>query len=268
MKNSIQRRLEGRIAMVVGGGADGPARREGELPIGIGRAIATRLSHEGAIVAVTDLSRQRALETTEILEGKGLAISADAENPDDCRRAVEIVEAELGPPEIVVGSVGISGGMPLRAQTVEDWDRSVAINSRAHWITAQSTLQVMLDRGSGVFVFVTSLAALRSSGASLSYDMTKTALLGLTRHITARYANRGIRSNSVALGVFDSTMVRRAYGNSLDDHLGRDAMSPTGRQGKPEEAAAAVAFLASDDASYVNGTVLIVDGGISAVMGF
>lgn len=268
MDPDLCRRLEGRVAMVVGGGADGPTREGEDVPMGIGRAIASRLSLEGAIVAVTDLSRERALTTTDILEGRGLAISADAEEPDECRRAVEIIETELGPPEIVIANVGISGRMPIRVQTVDDWDRNLAVNARAHWVTAQATLPAMIDRGKGVFVFVTSLAALQSSGASLAYDMSKTALLGLTRHITARYADRGIRSNAVALGVFDSTMVRRIYGNSPDDHRGRDGMSPSGRQGKPEEAAAAVAFLVSDDASYVNGAVLTVDGGISAVMGY
>ena len=124
MDPDLCRRLEGRVAMVVGGGADGPTREGEDVRMGIGGAIDSSLSLEGAIVAVTDLSRERALTTTDILEGRGLAISADAEEPDECRRAVEIIETELGPPEIVIamGHAGLlgfygAGGLPLEAVT-------------------------------------------------------------------------------------------------------------------------------------------------------
>ena len=131
-------------------------------------------------------------------------------------------------------------------------------------MTAQAALPGMVERGTGVFVFVTSLAAVSSSGSSLAYEATKSAQLGIMRHIAVRYAARGIRANALVLGVIDSAMVRKAFGNTDDRHSTRDAMAPMGRQGQPDEVAAAAAFLASDDASYVTGTTLIVDGGVSA----
>ena len=231
--------------------------------MGNGRAIAMRLAAEGAQVAVTDLVEARAQETVDAM-GHGLAICADAGDGDACVAAVEHAQEALGHLDIVVCNVGVTGLQTIKAQTREDWQTSVDINVASNWITAQAALPQMLDTGHGVFVFVTSLAALASSGNHLAYEATKAAQLGVMRHIAVRYADRGIRSNALVLGVIDSTMVRKAFGNTEDKHRGRDAMAPMRRQGKPEEVAAAAAFLASDDASYVTGTTLIVDGGVTA----
>jgi NAD(P)-dependent dehydrogenase (short-subunit alcohol dehydrogenase family) len=258
-------RFHGKVALVVGGGADGPPRREGELAMGNGRAIAMRLAAEGAKVAVTDITQASADGTVEAMGG-GLAIEANAGDPEACRWAVRQVEDQLGRVDIVVCNVGISGWQKIKTQTLDDWQTSVDVNVTSNWITAQAALPGMLDRGSGAFVFVTSLAALASSGNSLAYETTKSAQLGIMRHIAVRYASRGIRSNALALGVIDSTMVRKAFGNNDDRHQGRDRMAPIGRQGRPEEVAAAAAFLASDDASYVTGSTLTVDGGLRAAL--
>jgi NAD(P)-dependent dehydrogenase (short-subunit alcohol dehydrogenase family) len=258
-------RLTGRIAFVLGGGADGPPRPGDSIAMGNGRAIAMRLAAEGARVAVTDLSRQAAEETVRAMGG-GLAIEADAGDPEACADSVRRVENEFGRIDIVVCNVGISKLQTIRVQTLEDWRRAVDVNVTSNWVTAQAALPGMLERGRGAFVFVTSLAALASSGNSLAYEATKSAQLGITRHIAVRYADRGVRANALALGVIDSTMVRKLYGDSAERHAGRDRMSPMGREGRPEEVAAAAAFLASDDASYITGTTLIVDGGITAAL--
>lgn len=258
-------RLAGRIALVVGGGADGPARPGDSVAMGNGRAIALRLASEGAMVAISDL-RQEAAQTTVEAMGGGLAIQADAGDPDACVSTVRQVESTYGRIDIVVCNVGISRLQTIRVQTLEDWRQAVDVNVTSNWITAQAALPGMLERGCGAFVFVTSLAALASSGNSMAYEATKSAQLGITRHIAVRYADRGIRANALALGVIDSTMVRKLYGDSPERHAGRARMSPMGREGRPEEVAAAAAFLASDDASYITGTTLIVDGGITAAL--
>ncbi len=261
MGASPQPRFAGRNVLVVGGGSDGPARDGEDVAIGNGRAIAMRLAAEGARVAVTDVDLDRARQTINVI-GDGLAIAADAGNPDDCRRAVAQTESELGPIDVVVANVAVAGAQPLRAQSKDDWDLAVSVNVEGHWVTAQAALAPMLERGRGVFVFVGSTAGVWSSARSLSYEATKAAQLAVMRHLAVRYGPRGIRANAVVLGVIDSPMVRREFGD-----LGagaRDAVSPLGRQGTPEEAAAAAAFLASDDASYVNGHALVVDGGVAA----
>jgi NAD(P)-dependent dehydrogenase (short-subunit alcohol dehydrogenase family) len=256
-------RFDGRVALVVGGGADGPARDDGQLAMGNGRAIAMRLGADGAQVAVTDIDVSAAQETVDAMGG-GLAIEADAGDPGACREAVRQVEATHGRLDIVVCNVGISGWHKLKTQTLEDWQISVDVNVTSNWVTAQAAVPGMVERGSGVFVFVTSLAAMASSGNSLAYEATKSAQLGIMRHVAVRYAGRGIRSNALALGVIDSTMVRKAFGNDDERHHTRDRMAPIGRQGHPDEVAAAAAFLASDDASYVTGSTLTVDGGLRA----
>lgn len=257
------RRLEGRIALVVGGGADGPPRPGETLAMGNGRAIALRLAAEGATVAVTDIDADSAAATVAAAGG-GLAIQADLADPEACREAVARTERELGPIDIVVLNAAISGRQPLRAQTLEDWERSAHVNVRGHWVTAQAALEPMLARGRGAFVFVGSTGGTLSSGASLAYEATKAAQMAVMRHIAVRYGARGIRSNGVVLGIIDSTMVRRTYGDGADRHAARSSVVPMRREGAPEEAAAAAAFLASDDASYVNGHALVVDGGVSA----
>jgi NAD(P)-dependent dehydrogenase (short-subunit alcohol dehydrogenase family) len=154
--------------------------------------------------------------------------------------------------------------LPLHAETLEDWRWHDEVNVRSHWLTAQRALGPMLERGHGTFVFVTSVAALLG-GSGLAYDASKAAQVAVSRHIAVRYAKRGIRSNCLMLGLIDSTMVRREYGGIPGRMAQRAEAPPMKRQGTPEEVAAAAAFLCSGDASYVNGTVLVVDGGLSAV---
>jgi NAD(P)-dependent dehydrogenase (short-subunit alcohol dehydrogenase family) len=251
--------------LVVGGGADGPASRRGEaVPLGNGRAIAMRIAAEGGRVAVTDLALQRAQATVDVLDTEGLAIEADAADETSCRRAVRVAEAELGPLAAVVCNVGVTGSEPGRVQSIADWHWEMDVNVRSHWVTAQEALVPMMARGGGAFVFVSSLAAIRTTGRSLAYEASKAALLAVARHFGVRYADRGIRANALVIGVVDSTMVRRLWGDGDEAVTRRDAMVPMRRQGRPDEAAAAAAFLASDDSSFITGTTLVVDGGQSA----
>lgn len=255
-------RFQGKVAYILGGGSDGPARSGEALPMGNGRAMALRLAAEGATVVVGDKVLERAQLTVDHLAGDGLAVEVDAADPDSCRQAVATAIEFAGRLDVVVCNVGVSGREPLKVQSIEDWEFADAVNVRSHWLTAQAALTPMLEQGSGSFVFVGSTAGMFSSRRSLSYEATKAAQLGVMRHVAVRYADRGIRANAVVLGNIDSALVRREFGDAGGD--ARGSVVPMRRQGRPEEAAAAVAFLASDDAGYVTGQSLLVDGGVSA----
>jgi NAD(P)-dependent dehydrogenase (short-subunit alcohol dehydrogenase family) len=257
-------RLAGKVALVVGGGSDGPAADKTSVPMGNGRSIAVRLGAEGAAVAVTDRTHAAAQETVDLID-RGVAIEADAGNEVDSAMAVREAHSRFGSLDIVVCNVGVHGQQSLRNQTVADWDHTMSINARSHWLTAQAAMPLMLGQPhGGVFIFVTSTSATHSSGTGLAYEASKSAQLAVMRYIAVRYADRGIRSNCLMLGVIDTPMVRRLWGNGSPTGDGGLVTSPMGRQGRPAEVAAAAAFLASDDASFVTGTTLVVDGGLSA----
>lgn len=257
-------RFDGRVAVVLGGGADGPPRTQGEIPMGNGRAIAQRLASEGARVVVVDRRLDLAALTVDNLQGEAFAVQADLANIEDCSRIVDLATEKYGRIDVVVANAAVSSSMSAVQQTVDDWEFSNDVNVRGHWLVAQNALPQMIERQSGCFVFVGSTAGQLSSGRSLAYEATKAAQLAVMRHIAVRFGAKGIRSNAVVLGVIDSALVRREFGDSDAALAARADIGPMRRQGRPEEVAGAAAFLASDDASYVNGHSLIVDGGVSA----
>lgn len=248
-------RHDGRRVLILGGGC---APDGGDVAEHVGSAIGARLGSEGALLAVVDLVQERADATIASGGGRGVGIAADVADPAACEHAVHEAEREMGGLDLVVLNVGIAGGVPIRYQEVDDWDHTMAVNARAHYLAIKASLPGMLKRGHGVFVGIASTAALRSDGRSVSYEASKAAQLAVLRHTAVRYAGRGIRANCVLLGYFDTAMAAAA-GN---DSAWRDGASPLGRQGRPADAAAAVSYLASEDSSYVNGAEIPVDGGV------
>lgn len=259
--------LDGMVAMVVGAGAEGDGTS-------IGRATAITFARKGASVFAIDLDGASAQETARLIETEGGTAhghEADASDPQAMHRAVDACISAFEQIDIVDNNVGIMAfGNPVDLD-VEDWDRVTLVNSRAHFLACKYTLPHMLRRGTGVFVNISSIAALRWTGAPYHvYNASKAAVIGFTKSLALDYADKGIRANCVIPGFIESPMMRggvahRFGADAVDDVVATRAQKcPMGRLGSPWDVANACAFLASSEAAYITGTTLIVDGGVTA----
>jgi NAD(P)-dependent dehydrogenase (short-subunit alcohol dehydrogenase family) len=261
-------RLVGGVLLVVGGGADGPPGKDETLPIGNGRAIALACAREGAEVIVADRDKPLGQQTAAAIcaeGGRALAIACDVADPDACCDAVSTTVDTFGKLTLLVNNVGIGGGGSVVDTDVEAFDRLYAVNLRSHFLMLKHAIPAMAACGGGAVVNISSTAALRPTRSSLiAYETTKAALAALTRGAAVTAASSGVRVNSVIPGLIDTTCRRRDLG---DHKLPIDDSVLLGRLGTPWEVAAAVVFLLSGEASYITGTELIVDGGLTVPLG-
>ncbi len=246
-------RLEGRIALVTGGGS------------GIGAATCRRLAAEGAKVAVTDVNPGAAAEVASELHGR--AFELDVRSTQSIAEAVRGVESELGPPEILVNNAGYDEFAFFSNTSAELWDRVLGVNLRGVLAVTHAVLPGMQERGRGRIVNVASEAGRVGSQGSAVYSAAKAGVIGFTKAIARESARFGISCNAVAPGPIETPLLMAApeqlgeIGERLiQGMVGGTAMR---RMGQPDEVAAAVAFLASDDAAYVTGETLGVSGGLA-----
>jgi NAD(P)-dependent dehydrogenase (short-subunit alcohol dehydrogenase family) len=265
-------RMNGKKVLVVGAGQQ-PGGAKGN-----GRAIAELLGAEGAEVCAVDIVHARAEETVkEITLDGGLAhaISADVASSSDCKRLVDEAWALMGRIDVLVNNVGLNTG-DGDAFTLDDtdWQRLMDVNLRSMWLTARAAIAVMRDQRSGAIVNISSIAS-RMGGRLFAYSISKAGVEALTHSLAVDVAPWGIRCNCVILGRIDTPhAVEGHHWNGDPDGLTREEVVarsgqfvPLGRIGSASDVAFAVLFLSSDEAGYITGVNLPVDGGSLAVVG-
>ncbi|WP_210251854.1 SDR family NAD(P)-dependent oxidoreductase [Agrobacterium tumefaciens] len=240
--------LQGKNVVVTGGGR------------GIGRAISTVLAALGASVAVWDINAQGAGETVEIIRkagGKAIAVAGDAANPGTIAASAALTREQLGPVTILVNNAGISSYVPFTSLTEEVWDRIIGINLKGPFLVTQAFLPDMLEAGWGRIINISSSSAQTGAPAMAHYAASKGGVIGLTKALAIEFADKGITVNHVPPGFVDTPLVREG---PIDVEAVALTM-PMKRAGQPDDIAHAVAYLASEEAGYVTGQTLSVNGG-------
>ncbi len=245
-------RLDGRVALVTG------ASR------GIGAAIAQRLAGEGAMVAVNYAGRaDAAADVVARIEGAGgtaRAFQADVSDSAACARLVADVFEAFGRLDVLVNNAGITRDGLLVRMSDDDWSAVIDTNLSGAFYATRAASKIMMKARGGSIVTVASVVGLVGNAGQVNYAAAKAGLVGMTKSVAKELASRNVRANAIAPGFIGTDMTDALPGAARDAAVGAIAM---GRLGTPEDIAAAVAFLASDDASYITGQVLAVDGGMT-----
>jgi NAD(P)-dependent dehydrogenase (short-subunit alcohol dehydrogenase family) len=253
-------RFTGKVAIVTGGGS------------GIGRATALLLASEGAAVTVADIAPDPARAVAEAIAAAGGTARAhivDVSDPVAVETMVGATVSAFGGLDVLHNNAAALDqnrlDQDVATMDLATWDRVIAVNLTGPMLGCRFAIPAMLERGAGAIVNTTSAAAFYGSHSLAAYGTSKAGLVALTRYVATAYGERGIRCNAVAPGVVVDEQAQVALGGPMGDRLRRYSTSHLiGRLGYPEEIARAVAFLASDDAAFVTGETLRVDGGFTA----
>lgn len=245
-------RLQGKVALVTGSSS------------GIGRATALRFAAEGARLVINDIdaARLETLRATITAAGAEVrAVVGDVAKTEDAEAMVAAAVAEFGRLDVLVANAGIIPEMDLATATAEDFDHVMAIDGRGMFLSCKFAVAAMLKTGGGSIVCLSSISGEAGQKRQAVYGPAKFVASGITKHLAVELASQGIRVNAVAPGTIATAGLMKM---SAEYIAGVTAAHPIGRVGQPAEVAAAILFLASDDASFITGAVLPVDGGYLA----
>lgn len=255
MTAQAEGRLRERVAIVTGGGS------------GIGRATAIRFAAEGARVIVSDVDDAGGAETVAAItaaNGNATYVHADVSREHDVATMVQAARSTYGRLDVLFNNAGIEGETGLVAESsLENWQRVLAVNLTGVYLGCRAAIPEMLRSGGGSIINNASVAGIVGFPAISAYCASKGGVVQLTKAAALEYATQGIRVNCLCPGVIDTPMVRRAS-TTLQTLEAMTQLEPVARLGQPEEVAALALFLASDDASFLTGAIIPVDGGFVA----
>ena len=255
-------RLQGMRAIVTGAGS------------GIGRASAKLFAAEGAAVMAVDKTPPAVEETAAEIKaagGKVVAVAADAGAEADVQGFIQKAVKELGGIDVIFANAGISGGLvPLFEQSVELWREILRVNLIGPFLAIRHGAPIMVKQGKGSIICTASVAGLRANAGGHPYSASKAGVISLVQTAANSLSGTGVRINAICPGLIETGMTRplfeRAREHGTETKIGQ--LNPLQRHGEPTEIAAAALFLASDDASYINGLAIAVDGGLSSTHPF
>lgn len=242
-------RLEGKVAIVTGS-----AR-------GLGKAIVERLAREGAKVVVTDVNEAGCIETAaEITKagGEALAIVCDVTNRESIEALAKATVEKWGKIDILVNNAGITKDATLKKMTDAQWDLVMNVNLKSVFLCTQIISAYMVEQKSGRVISMSSLAGVAGNFGQTNYSATKAGIIGMTRTWAQELGRKNVTANAIAPGFMNTEMTKTIPEDITKNLL---AAIPVGRKGEPEEIAAAVVYLASDEAGFVNGVTLNINGG-------
>jgi len=248
-------RLEGKVCVITGAGG------------GMGREAAIVFAGEGAKVCVADVDEALAEETVSLCSGETFAVRANVADENEVARTYRETTERFGGVDVLYNNAGISPGddASVLDTSVEAWQRVQDVNTKGVFLCCKHGIPHLLERGGGSVINVASFVAILGAATSqISYTASKGAVLSMSRELAVQFARQGVRVNALCPGPVETPLLLAIFGDDPAAFARRQVHWPTGRLGRPREIVDAALFLASDEASFVNGAAFVVDGGLSA----